>query len=287
MYKQFILLKILVLTIFNGYSQDYSAKEQKRLSKIESSIFKGQCPLERIDWLEVTENTDKDALLKLALDLEYASKIDMLTIDSLIESPLNGKFTGHFNKTIEKYSNRKVSISQDFFEKYQMMRSPICNIFMAIKSGLYKDNPEALKEAQRLYTELNKLWFSISSEVDKKDQSFNNFGNGTQNNNVFNAPVTIQTKTIQRIATHSNISTLRSEISSVIAKYNLPENTCITVQSEQNSPESYAFAESIISTLKELNYNVCGSGFFTMMPRNNGITVRYEFDKIYIRIWNL
>lgn len=161
------ILALLTMT-FSLEAQTLSKRQLKKMNKAASSIFKGQCPLERIDWMEVSEGYDRNTLIALATELEAAAKADAAKIKDIAEGKLSGNVKGDFKNSVDKISQKGVKVSQEFYELYLMMRAPVCQIYQSVQSGFYTNNPAALMKAQDEFIEMNKSWLKYVQEEQKK-----------------------------------------------------------------------------------------------------------------------
>ena len=170
--KKQLLFLIVSLTVFSSQldAQSLSKKQLKKMNKATSSIFKGQCPLERIEWMEVSEKFDRKNLIDIATKIQAAAKADAEKIKNIAEGNASVELSGDFKRTIDKITEKKVKVSQEFFEQYQMLRAPICNIYQSVQTGFYKDNPEALKTAQLKFIVMNDSWLKYIQDEEKKNR---------------------------------------------------------------------------------------------------------------------
>jgi hypothetical protein len=164
----FLSLTLVLLVVSTLSAQGLSKSQLKKMNKASSSLFQGQCPLERVNWMEVTEGYDSNTIIALAAEIQAAAKADAGKIAKIADGNASGKVTSDFNKTIEKISQKKVKVSQEFYEQYLMMRAPICNIYTSVQQGFYKDNPDGLKAAQAKFTEMNDSWLKYAQDEQKK-----------------------------------------------------------------------------------------------------------------------
>ena len=171
MKKVSILICLLIcLFIEFSYAQTLSKRQLKQMNKSASSLFKGQCPLERVEWMEVSEGYDKNAMINIATEIQAAAKTDAETIKKIADGSASAKITSDFSNTINKLTQKNVKVSQGFYEQYLMMRTPVCNIYQSIQDGLYKNNPAALMKAQDLFIEMNNSWLKYIQEEEKKNR---------------------------------------------------------------------------------------------------------------------
>lgn len=161
------ILALLTIT-FSLQAQTLSKRQLKKMNKAASSIFKGQCPLERVDWMEVSDGYDRNTIIALATELEAAAKADAAKIKNIAEGKLSGNVKGDFKNSVEKMSQKNVKVSQEFYEQYLMMRAPVCQIYQSVEREFYKDNPTALMKAQDEFIEMNKSWLKYVQEEQKK-----------------------------------------------------------------------------------------------------------------------
>ncbi|SFA54871.1 hypothetical protein SAMN04488511_11432 [Pedobacter suwonensis] len=165
-----LTLILLLSCIFtsSAFSQKLSKSQIKRMNKATHSLFKGQCNLENIAWMKVTEGYDKNAVLALAAEISAAAKADANQIAQIAEGKGDVKASAKFDETIKKISSKEVEVSKEFFELYQKMRAPICNIYTSVQSGFFDNSPELLLEAQKSFIEMNQEWLKYTLEEEKK-----------------------------------------------------------------------------------------------------------------------
>jgi hypothetical protein len=166
--KTFIAILTLLTITISLQAQTLSKRQLKKMNKAASSIFKGQCPLERIDWMEVSEGYDRNTIIALATELEASAKADALKIKDIAEGKLSGNIKGDFKNSVEKMAKKNVKVSREFYEQYLMMRAPVCQIYQSVQSGFYNNNPAALMKAQDEFIEMNKSWLKYVQEEQKK-----------------------------------------------------------------------------------------------------------------------
>jgi hypothetical protein len=168
--KLTVILIIALSSISFLSNAQLSKKQLKKMNKSASSLFKGQCPLERIEWMKVSEGYDKNAMIAIAMEIQAAAKADADKLKNIAEGNASGNITSEFSKTVNKLQEKQVEVSREFFEQYQMFRAPICNIYQSVLQGFYKNNPEALKSAQAKFIEMNDGWLKYIQEEQKKNQ---------------------------------------------------------------------------------------------------------------------
>ncbi|MGF1533263.1 MAG: hypothetical protein ACFCUI_06140 [Bernardetiaceae bacterium] len=161
------ILALLTMTL-SLQAQTLSKRQLKKMNKAASSIFKGQCPLERVDWMEVSDGYDRNTIIALATELEASAKADAAKIKDIAEGKLSGNVKGDFKNSVDKMSQKSVKVSQEFYEQYLMMRAPVCQIYQSVQSGFYTNNPAALMKAQDEFIEMNKSWLKYVQEEQKK-----------------------------------------------------------------------------------------------------------------------
>lgn len=125
------------------------------------------CPLERMEWMEVSAGYDTKTVLDLATKLEAAAQSDIKAIKG--SGNANGDFTASLNKVINNAGEGKIKVSQDFYETYISKRSAICAIYQGIKDGLFKSDEAKLKASQA-YLDLAVAFGEIKSAEEKKNQ---------------------------------------------------------------------------------------------------------------------
>ncbi|WP_297334584.1 hypothetical protein [Flavobacterium sp.] len=125
------------------------------------------CPLERLNWMEVSEGYDSKTMLEIATKLEAAVKSDLAAING--DAKANGELNSTLNDIVNKSGAGKIKVSQEFYEAYVNKRSGICAVYQGMKDGIFTDE-NAKKKAQELYLGLAESFSQIKSEEEKKNQ---------------------------------------------------------------------------------------------------------------------
>lgn len=135
--------------------------------KVVNTPWTGSCPLERFDWLNVTEGYSSETVIKLASSIEAAAKADAESIRLIEEGSGKASFSGTLRSVIQNSSGAKAEVSQVFYEQYIANRTALCAIIEAKQNGFYSD-ADALKEAQKIYTEIATSFSRIQAREKKK-----------------------------------------------------------------------------------------------------------------------
>jgi len=136
-----------------------------------NSLFKDECPLSyKVEWTIVEEGVAIDKQIALLAQLSAAAKADADKLNDLVgNASAQAEFDTKFELSKKLQSNeiRKASVSQDVFDEYVKIRTSSCNLWDAIKGGLYGTDDNAIKEARTLFTDIQKK-FSELEEKKKK-----------------------------------------------------------------------------------------------------------------------
>ena len=136
---------------------------------VNESTFSGNCPLERLDWMTVKTGYDSETLSKLASSLKVAAQADLEQINQVMdgEASVDAGFSSSLEQLIKGKAEKSSVVSQDFWESYNKLRSSTCNLYKAVKDGFYGDDKEALKEARKIFNQVQ-LKFAEIEESEKK-----------------------------------------------------------------------------------------------------------------------
>jgi len=136
-----------------------------------NSLFKDECPLSyKLEWTVVEEGVSVDKQIALLAELSAAAKADADKLNDLVgNASAQAKFDSKFELTKKLQSNeiKKASVSQDVFDEYVKIRTASCNLWDAIKGGLYGTDDKAITEARSLFTSIQ-MKFSELEEKKKK-----------------------------------------------------------------------------------------------------------------------
>jgi hypothetical protein len=157
--KKIIYLAVATVLLFP------SCRSQKGLSTLGWS--KNGCPLERLDWMEVSSGYDSKKILEIATQLQASLQADVKQLNGAGKA--DGKFTSTLNSIINSKGEGKIQVSQEFYESYVNKRSGICAIYQGLKSRVITDEA-AKKDAQKLYLELAQSFGQVAADEEKKNQ---------------------------------------------------------------------------------------------------------------------
>jgi len=110
------------------------------------------CPLERLEWMEVSEGYDSKTMLEIATKLEAAAQADLKDINGNVKA--NGSLTTALNDVVNKNGTGRIQVSQSFYETYVNNRLAICGLYQSIKDGLFENDADAIKKARDTYINL-------------------------------------------------------------------------------------------------------------------------------------
>ncbi|HLG27356.1 MAG TPA: hypothetical protein VI423_06180 [Paenisporosarcina sp.] len=233
-----LLIPFLGLVLFSFYS----CASKKHIQ----SIFNDDCPLSyKLEWTVVEEGVEIDKQIELLSKLSAAAKADADKLGSLLDSgSVNGELAFQLSKAIQSETIRKAQVSQDVFDEFVRVRTASCNIWDAIKNGLYGDDKEALREARLMFTDIQSRFSELA---EKKTLVLNNYGIIQGDNSIIdNRKIYITPSTpYQRHVTDEDIQKI---IANATSKEDL-----IKVVSD-GSLESNQFRDEILAKLHEIGY---------------------------------
>lgn len=130
----------------------------------------GDCPLERFDWMKVSDGYDQEKLLKLAAELKAAAEADAKQIKGLKKLDAEANFDAKLDKTVEEYQSRGVEVSQEFYESYLRQRTRLCALYEAIKDDLFSTTTLRIR-AEDAYIEVAKGFDDAYEKEEKKSRN--------------------------------------------------------------------------------------------------------------------
>lgn len=138
--------------------------------EIVNSGWSEGCPLERLDWMKVSEGYDSQTVIELAAKLEAAAKVDAAAIQGIDEGSASVDFSSSLKKAIESTSSSSIEVSQLFYETYTQQRLSICALYQALTSDppIYQ-SADARAKAEDAYTEVAKSFAKVKEEEEKKN----------------------------------------------------------------------------------------------------------------------
>lgn len=137
-------------------------------SKINRGPFSGDCPLENINWMKVTNTYNSTRLSGLAFKLGAAATIDAEEIRKLASGSAGTNFSDTLSKTVSEITKDSVEVSQAFFEEYQRQRASLCAVYTMMKDKTIARDQNFIKRLQDQYFEAGKTFSSIAKEEQKK-----------------------------------------------------------------------------------------------------------------------
>lgn len=142
----------------------------KKDPAVNESVFSGDCPLERLDWMTVKTGYDSETLSELAASLKVAAQADLSKINQVVDgnASVDGGFNSSLQQLIQGKAEKSSIVSQDFWETYNNLRSSTCNLFQAVNKGFYGDDEEALKEARKTFNKIQAKFAEIEETEKKK-----------------------------------------------------------------------------------------------------------------------
>ncbi len=125
------------------------------------------CPLERLDWMEVSSGYDSKTIIDIASKLEASAKSDATSLKTSGEA--KGSLTASLNDIINKDGKGTIKVSQEFYQSYVNKRLAICSIYQGVKDGIIK-NEVARQKAENAYIDLATSFGIVNDEEEKKNR---------------------------------------------------------------------------------------------------------------------
>jgi hypothetical protein len=121
-----------------------------------STLAKG-CPLDKLQWLYISEKFGRDEQNKLAEKIILAAQTDAATMDRLVANKnTNPMQASSALKTfIEQAAQVKTPVSDAFYQQYANSRMAMCAVIEALRSGSIKQE-ESSKVAGNTFREVAK-----------------------------------------------------------------------------------------------------------------------------------
>ncbi len=129
-----------------------------------NTLDKG-CPLDKLQWLQVTEQFDSEKQNELATRLAEAAQTDAATLDRMAANRNNNPMvvSSSLKSYVEKMALNKVPVSEAFFKQYSSSRMAMCAVMDALRSGSIKAD-QSSKVAGNTFREVAKSFESLKTQ---------------------------------------------------------------------------------------------------------------------------
>lgn len=166
--KKTNLLIVLLLAFVTLTSEKCNKRSKDPV--VGETAFSGECPLERLDWMTVKAGYDSETLSKLAASLKLAAQADLEKINQVVDAgaKLDASYTSSLQQLIKGKAEKESVVSQEFWENYNKLRSSTCNLYKAVNDGFYGSDTEALKEARKIFNQIQMKFAEIEESEKKK-----------------------------------------------------------------------------------------------------------------------
>jgi len=131
--------------------------------------FTGECPLEDMKWMKVSNNYDSETVITLVTELAAAAKADAADLKGLnADGSATANFNSNFERVLNSRTGQDVFVSQSFFQDMKDKRNALCNILVLL-------DDDRLTATQRdnlitSYTNINNYLTEVKEEEQKKNQ---------------------------------------------------------------------------------------------------------------------
>lgn len=131
--------------------------------------WEGKCPLERLDWMKVSNGYDSETVVQLAAELKAAADADVKLIKGFKDLDASASFNSSLDKVVEKSARTETEVSQEFYESYIRQRTQLCALFEALQADppIYTTE-KAREKAEEAFTIVAQKFDEVKQEtVDK------------------------------------------------------------------------------------------------------------------------
>ena len=137
--------------------------EESTTTTDNSTLDKG-CPLDKLQWLYVSEKFDLAQQNQLADTLARAAKADAATLDRMAANRNNNPLAASstLKTLVEKMAASRVPVSEEFYKQYSSSRMAMCAVMDALRSGSIKQD-ESSKVAGNTFREVAKSFDSLKT----------------------------------------------------------------------------------------------------------------------------
>ncbi len=137
-----------------------------------ASPWTGDCPMERLDWMEVSSGYDSKEVIELAGKIATSAKADASQVlKGSGDMNVKADFESSLRNTINSTSKQKIKVSQEFYEAYIKQRTGTCNIWKALHDGTLKSE-SAQKQAEEMFIKISSQFAQVQEEEKKRSPTY-------------------------------------------------------------------------------------------------------------------
>lgn len=131
---------------------DASAQPESDNNKLDKG-----CPLDKLQWLQVTDNYVVEKQNELADKLANAAQADAATLDRMAANKNNNPMviSSALKGVVEQMSQSRMPVSEAFFKQYSSSRAAMCAVMDALRNGSIRADQSA-KVAGNTFREVGK-----------------------------------------------------------------------------------------------------------------------------------
>jgi len=137
--------------------------EEATVAVDNSTLDKG-CPLDKLQWLYISEKFDLAQQNQLADTLAQAARTDAATLDRMAANRNNNPMAASsaLKVLVEKMAVSRVPVSEAFYKQYSSSRMVMCAVINALRSGSIKQD-ESSKVAGNTFREVAKSFEGLKT----------------------------------------------------------------------------------------------------------------------------
>ena len=137
---------------------------EETASATSNSTLDDGCPLDKLQWLYVSEKFDLAQQNQLADTLAQAARTDAATLDRMAANRNNNPMAASsaLKVLVEKMAVSRVPVSDAFYKQYSSSRMAMCAVMNALRSGSIKQD-ESSKVAGNTFREVAKSFESLKT----------------------------------------------------------------------------------------------------------------------------
>lgn len=134
-----------------------------------SSNLSDGCPLEKINWLVVSQQYSNSDLSGLAQKFADAAQSDVQKLTSMVNSGENSplQISSSLRSTVESAATNKIQVSDEFYKQYASNRLAMCAVIDALQKGSIKKG-ESAKAAESAFKSVANSFGSLSGNLRTK-----------------------------------------------------------------------------------------------------------------------
>ncbi len=129
----------------------------------DNTLDKG-CPLDKLQWLYVSEKANVENQNELAGQLAQAAQTDAVTLDRMAANKNNNPMviSSALKAYVEKMSQSRIPVSEAFLKQYSSSRMAMCAVMDALRSGSIKPD-QSSRVAGNTFREVAKSFESLKT----------------------------------------------------------------------------------------------------------------------------